>query len=211
MKPKHAHATGDCSDKSRPDRSMSTNLCVDSWISSVNQSCCPKESRSARTYQCRSRTGQRGAVLIFFSLPFLLSLSLTPSFRVVIYLYFFHLCAHVSIPFSVFPSFLQISLYLLSFSSLSPSPPYILFFITAPLIPPSPFSSLCRWLNHEWCKRCVSFFLPDNVCEPKTPQPSMERERWGVREKDSNDRKKALKRERERKNRKETLRDRESR
>ncbi len=46
-----------------------------------------------------------------------------------------------------------------------------------PLIPHFPFSSLCRWLNHEWCKRCVSFFLPDNVREPKTPQPSMKRER----------------------------------
>ncbi len=72
--------------------------------------------------------------------PSLLQSLLSLSFWVVIYLYFFHLCAHVSIPFSIFPSFLHISLYLLSFSSLSPSPPYILFFITIPSSPTFPLA-----------------------------------------------------------------------
>lgn len=173
MRHKHAHATGDCSDKSRPDRSMSTNLCVDSWISSVNQSCCPNERRSARTYLCRGRKGQRGAVLIFFP-PLSYHLSLTPSFEsssISI--------SSTSVPMSPFrsPSFPPSSTFPFTSSLflLSPSPPYILFFI---MIPSSPLSlQLCRWLNHEWCKRCVSFFLSDNVCEPKTPQQSMERER----------------------------------
>jgi len=115
-------------DKSRPDRSMSTNLCVDSWISSVNQSCCPNERWSARTYPC---WGQRGAVLIF---PPLLLPSLNSLFWVIIYLYFFHLYAHVSIPFSVFPSFLTFP-FTSSLFLRSPSPPYTLFFIMIPSFP----------------------------------------------------------------------------
>lgn len=174
MKHKHAHATGDRSDKSRPDRSMSANLCVDSWMSSVNQSCCPNVRRSARTYRCRRPDGpEGGSVDLFF--PLLLpSLSLTPFLSRHLSLFLPPLCPCLH-------SVLRLSLLPPHF----PSPPLFFFSFTLtalhtlfhydPLIPPFPFSSLCRWLNHEWCKRCVSFFLPDNVCEPKTPQPSTER------------------------------------